>query len=460
MEESKTSTDTFYPSYCDIQSDWELSLPSNTNNNKLNNDEDRNTFWISLIKHNNDEHNRCYIEGKVMINSDDNKNEQLTSNLIINKTNDKKIIQNLDWKMKLCPFRLNDNQNDNYYYYGKINCVDGDNAMLKDYKIIPFYKTENKIASSSINCIDIDKSNYFKRWYICAGLENGNINIIDVESFKLKMKCNKGDDNISSITTAKFFPFGDLILAGDTKGVLAIYAIADPKGRPAVIFNNGHKADISCINFINEGSEILSAGNDSTIILWNCGTQKQIIKYGKLGLSKINQIDLMQNNKILISSSTNGYLTFYDVKNGQKINEINVWNGENVECFSTFNHNDNCLITTNENGMCFIYDIRKINELNYIGKIQRNGKLIKKMIKCDNENELILYNSFGSIWKWNIDLHKDINNINNINTICEWTGNDQFGINDTVIMNTEKDKNKKKIFVATKNYEIKQYPLL
>lgn len=440
--ESKSNSDIFHPSYCEIQSDWDLSLSLKNNNSNNTHNEESNSFWISLNKYNDNDNDRLYINGKVKINNDDNKNDKLTSDLIINKNND----YNLDWKMDLCPYNINKNKNN--YWYGNINCVNNDNKLLKDYKMIPFYQRD-KICTSSIKCIDVAKSSYFKRWYICAGLENGDINIIDIESNKLKMKCNKSE-NIGGITSAKFFPFGDLILSGDTKGILSIYAIADPKGKPAVTFN-GHKADITCIDFLNEGSEILSGAYDSTIIRWNCSTQKQVINYGKLGLSKINQIGLIQDDKILISSSTDGYLTFYDVKNGKEINKINVSN----ECFTTFNDNKT-LITTNENGLCYIYDIRNLNgsNTNCIGKIQRNQKLIKKMIKYD-ENEIILYNPSGSIWKWNIDIST---HISNVNTLCEWTGNDTFGINDVVLMNGEQQD--RKLFVATKNNLLLQYPLL
>lgn len=220
----------------------------------------------------------------------------------------------------------------------------------------------------------------------------------------------------------------------------------------------GHKADISCIDFIDDGSQILSGSNDSTVILWDCSKQQKVKQFGKLGLSRINQINLMNDNndKILITASSNGYITFYDIKTGKEIIKINGCNGSNIECFSTFNQNNNCIITGTDNGMCYIYDIRKLNQtknINYIGKIQRDEKCIKKIIKYNNDDELILCNPSGSIWKWNININKDMNNINNVKTMSEWTGNDQFGINDFVLMNN-------KLYVATKNYNIIEYPVL
>merc|ERR1712129_610701 len=78
---------------------------------------------------------------------------------------------------------------------------------------------------AQINCIDVAKSFYFKRNYVSVGLQNGNICIYDVESSKLKMECR--NDSGAHITKCKFFPFGDLILSGDTKACLSIFAIAD-----------------------------------------------------------------------------------------------------------------------------------------------------------------------------------------------------------------------------------------
>ena len=233
MEENKTET-VYYPSFCSFQNDWELSIPKKSNNKKSN--EEDNTFWISLIKHGIDENNRCYIDASINITNYD-KDKTLRSDLIIkNNANDVDEKNNnfIDWKMKICALN-----NDYYkeYYYGKVNCLD---HGLNDYKIIPYFKkigTENKNERIAINCLDIAKSSYFKRFYILCGLENGKINIYDVESNKLKMKCDDGNTgNHGRITQCKFFPFGDLILSGDTKGILNIYAIADPKGKPAVNF--------------------------------------------------------------------------------------------------------------------------------------------------------------------------------------------------------------------------------
>merc|ERR1712129_465793 len=118
---------------------------------------------------------------------------------------------------------------------------------------------------AQINCIDVAKSFYFKRNYVSVGLQNGNICIYDVESSKLKMECR--NDSGAHITKCKFFPFGDLILSGDTKACLNIFAIADPKGQPAATFT-GHKADIACFDFFDKGSELISGASDNLLILW------------------------------------------------------------------------------------------------------------------------------------------------------------------------------------------------
>eukprot|EP01084_Bolivina_argentea_P140681 247267_1 len=445
MATTETKTEgTYYPPFYAIQNDWNLSL---TNNNGTAD----NDFWISLIQHQQTQNQPTSINATVHINT--NKTNQLIPKLTIKTDNndiDSKQNDNLDWTINIHSIS-DDNKQNNPKYYSETTCSQ---YNLDNYRIIPSYNqiTYQQQSKVSINCLDIAKSSYFKREYICSGLENGNINIYDIESSKLKMNCTGHN---GSITQCKFFPFGDLILSGDTKGVLNIYAIADPKGKPAVNFE-GHKGDISCINFIGEGSQIVSGSRDNTVILWDCSTQKQVIQFGSLGLSTINQIDLIKNDKILTSVSTDGYLKFYDITNGKDIINIKEYNGNSIECFSILN--DNCIIIANDNGMCYIYDIRMLNEnkINCICKIQRDEKCIKKMIKC-NENELILSNPAGSIWKWKLDINKDIN-INNVNTIMEWTGNDQFGVNDFVITNDDKKDNK--MYVATKNYKIKEYMLL
>ena len=210
------------------------------------------------------------------------------------------------------------------------------------------------------------------------------------------------------------------------------------------------------MTFVDEGKEILSGASDNTVILWNCSNQQAIQQFGTLSLSTINQISYGDKDKILTAASSNGQLAMYDIKTGKDIVTINACNGDSVESFCIFNHN-NCIITTGENGICYIYDIRKLDSQNIhcIGKIQRDERSIKKIVLCpDTENELILCNGLGSVWKWKVDINKDIN-LNAISTVCEWTGNDQFGINDLVLVN--KAKNDYKLYVATKNYEIKEY---
>ena len=216
--------------------------------------------------------------------------------------------------------------------------------------------------------------------------------------------------------------------------------------------------DITCIDFVGVGSQIISGATDNTVRLWNCGDQKQITQFGKLGLAQMNQISLINDNKILLTSSSDGKFSFYDISSGKCIIEINGCNGNSVESHSILN-NKNCVILGSDNGICYIYDIRKLdkNNINCITTIQRDERSIKKIIKC-NGNKLILYNQEGSIWKWNIDINKNIDNVNKVNTSHEWTGNQQFGINDVVLMND--DNNIKKLFVATKNYQIKEYDLL
>lgn len=48
-------------------------------------------------------------------------------------------------------------------------------------------------------------------------------------------------------------------------------------------WNQGHKADISCVDFVGEGADIVSGGCDNTVRVWNCATQKQVHQLGALG---------------------------------------------------------------------------------------------------------------------------------------------------------------------------------
>merc|ERR1712130_135259 len=99
------------------------------------------------------------------------------------------------------------------------------------------------------------------------------------------------------------------------------------------------------------------------------------------------------------------------------------------------------VILGGEDGVCYLYDIRKINQdAKEIGKIQRDGHCIKKIQKMDGkENEVVISNANGNVWQWNVD------KLESIETTAEWTGNEQFGINDFAMANGHN-----KMYVATK----------
>ena len=161
-------------------------------------------------------------------------------------------------------------------------------------------------------------------------------------------------------------------------------------------------------------------------------------------------------DKLVMSASNSGYLRCYDVKSGKEVLNVNGCDGESIECFEVFG-NGNVVMLGSDEGVCYVYDIRKLdgNEIDCIGKIQRDGECLKKIMKAnESENELIVCNSNGNIWKWQVDTCKDLK-MENVNVISEWTGNEQFGMNDVAMTNECNN-----LYVATKNGEIKEYALI
>merc|ERR1712173_290940 len=123
------------------------------------------------------------------------------------------------------------------------------------------------------------------------------------------------------------------------------------------------------------------------------------------------------DGKMVMSASNDGSFKCWDKQSGKEILSMNGCNGASVECFEVFG-NGNMVMLGGENGVCHLYDIRKM-DAKAIGNVQRDGHCIKKMKKMDGkENELIVSNANGNVWKWNIDKLKKID------VMTEWTGNE------------------------------------
>eukprot|EP00493_Phyllostaurus_siculus_P015904 UN16149 len=70
---------------------------------------------------------------------------------------------------------------------------------------------------------------------------------------------------------AKFFSNGLLILAGVDKNV-NIYTVERANGQAVVTFKS-HLADVTDIDFVGVGRNIISSSADGTMRLWDCGNR-------------------------------------------------------------------------------------------------------------------------------------------------------------------------------------------
>ena len=181
------------------------------------------------------------------------------------------------------------------------------------------------------------------------------------------------------------------------------------------------------------------------------------------GLSSINQVEI-SNDKILTDVSSDGWLTVYDLKSGKQIVKVTGCGGENIECFSRLKADDGrFLVMGGDDGMCYVGDIRKMESTNdlyvhHVGRVQRDDMTIKKIIRCGNTDDFILFTGTGSLWQWRLTVNKELE-METAMTLNEWTGNQNFGINDVASMHDD-DKQSDKMFVATKDGQIKEYAML
>ncbi|ETO06920.1 hypothetical protein RFI_30472 [Reticulomyxa filosa] len=163
--------------------------------------------------------------------------------------------------------------------------------------------------------------------------------------FHVTLRPNGNTNNTNAIVTCmKFFPSGELVLAGHNTGDMHIYAIADLRGCAAVTFagqkshgsgddgndknkkSNGHLADVTSVGFIEHGHNIVSGGRDGCVKLWDCSTQQVIHSYFPLTINnQINDIAVVDIGKqqTLFSNKT------YDNNNNNNNNNNNDNNKNN-----------------------------------------------------------------------------------------------------------------------------------
>ncbi|MDJ0596744.1 MAG: NB-ARC domain-containing protein [Pleurocapsa sp. MO_226.B13] len=125
-------------------------------------------------------------------------------------------------------------------------------------------------------------------------------------------------ETFGGVTSVAFSPDGKILAAGDTKGEIRLYRVADGK---QILICQGHKNWIPSLAFSPDGSILASSSNDTTVKLWDIETG-QCLKTLLGHNDEVWSIDFSLDGKLLASGSDDSTIKLWDINRG--------------ECFKTF----------------------------------------------------------------------------------------------------------------------------
>ena len=158
-------------------------------------------------------------------------------------------------------------------------------------------------------------------------------------------------ETFGGVMSVAFSPDGKLLAAGDTKGEIRLYRVAD--GQQLLLYQ-GHTNWIPSLAFSPDGRILASSSTDYTVKLWDTGTG-QCLKTLQEHDDEVWSIDFSPDSKILASGSDD--------------RTIKLWNVGTGECLKTFKGHSNCVLAVafsqdgktlasgSANGMISLWDI-------------------------------------------------------------------------------------------------------
>ena len=141
-------------------------------------------------------------------------------------------------------------------------------------------------------------------------------------------------ENFGGVMSVAFSPDGNLLAAGDTKGEIRLYRVADGQ---QLLLCQGHKNWIPCLAFSPDGSVLASSSSDHTVRLWDVNSGK-CLKTLQEHNDEVWSIDFSPDGNLLASASDD--------------HTIKLWNVNSGKCLKTFegHSNDVHALVFNPNG--------------------------------------------------------------------------------------------------------------
>ncbi|KDN53219.1 hypothetical protein K437DRAFT_271738 [Tilletiaria anomala UBC 951] len=120
--------------------------------------------------------------------------------------------------------------------------------------------------------------------------------------------------HVGDVRSARFFPSGEVILTTSSDLTARIFsALEDSNPRTF----KGHKRAILCSEIIDRGREVLTAGADGTVRLWDVGANKQIGLFASERFSSINALVLQRHSADATGGNSQGKLLATALSSGR-----------------------------------------------------------------------------------------------------------------------------------------------
>ena len=120
-------------------------------------------------------------------------------------------------------------------------------------------------------------------------------------------------ETFGGVLSVAFSPDGTLLAAGDTKGEIRLYRVAD--GEQLLLFK-GHTNWIPSLAFSPDGSILASSSTDYTVKLWNINTG-QCLKTLQEHNDEVWSIDFSLDGNLLASGSDDDTIKLWNINTGQ-----------------------------------------------------------------------------------------------------------------------------------------------
>ncbi|KAG9050658.1 hypothetical protein FS837_003385 [Tulasnella sp. UAMH 9824] len=209
-----------------------------------------------------------------------------------------------------------------------------------------------------------------------TGIDNGSISVQSISASSSSAPPKTGKPHVSSITTLRFFPSSEVILAGSLDMSISIISAAD-LSVPRKL--KGHSRGVTDTAIVERGRNVVSCAKDGTVRLWDVGGNKQIRMMGVESWSPILKMafgatpqsltpngttepvlgegEVGTQDKLLCCALQSGQFTLLDL--GSK-SPVYTSPASSSSALHSIALSDNCLATGSANGLINLYDIRNL----------------------------------------------------------------------------------------------------